>query len=276
MAKPRRSKDGRWPDVVIERVSAEVREKAKCAEALRRVAAGATQAEAARQLSLHPTTVGAWVKRAEELKEVPEQLKSAAKPLTEAEIAAMRAEIARQALSDGDARTALEAMRDEGRRQRLEAELVESRQLSVLADLSSVPRQERRRELAERAARLGLALPPMPDTVPSTGSGGGGRALPGGAGRGVEPHNRGRGEPPRGELGSLSISHPAPRAAENPYVTPNTAPDPGPDPTPPGDGSRGGADSPGGADGKDGRDGGDGSPSGPDGPVPPPPQPKTG
>jgi hypothetical protein len=84
------------------------------------------------------------------------QLKRAPQPLTEAEIASMRADIARQALAEGDTRTALEAMRDEGRRQRLDAEVIEQRTLSVVADLSAVPREERRAELARRAARLGL------------------------------------------------------------------------------------------------------------------------
>lgn len=74
----------------------------------------------------------------------------------------MRADIARVAAAEGDTRTALEAMRDEARRQRLEAELVEQHTVSIVAELASVPREERRRELAERAARLGLTLPVAP------------------------------------------------------------------------------------------------------------------
>lgn len=149
----------RWPGSVVARVSAEVQKSSLCTEALRRVEAGASQRSVAQALGVMPNTVSAWVRRADELARAQAVHGASDVPLTEEEIAAMRAKIARAAADDGDYRTALDAMRDEAKRQRLEADLQRSETVTLVAELASVPRERRRAELRERAARLGITVP---------------------------------------------------------------------------------------------------------------------
>ena len=167
----------RWPDSVIARVSTEATHADKCVQALRLLQRGSSQAAVAREVEVAENTVRRWMRRADELTQAKASLNDAL--LTEDEIARLRARIARESATAGDYKTALEAMRDEGRRQRIEADQIQQTTVSLVADLARLPSAERRRELAERAARLGLTplhgqLPESPGLPGPEGPEGGG------------------------------------------------------------------------------------------------------
>lgn len=147
-----------WSKTVKATVAARARESGKCQEALTLLEQGWSQRKVANSVGVQASTVARWATSATRLQHGTSAAGAGATeaPLTEAEIAAARAAVARRALQDEDWKTALEAMRDEAKRQRLEAEVHEVHAVHLVHELTSTSRADRLRELRDRATRLGL------------------------------------------------------------------------------------------------------------------------